>query len=125
MNKKFITKDSGKRQDYNSGMRRDFQIGKPRYDLITSIKQKYGESLLDRWAALMSRGAEKYGERNWELANSLEEFKRFKASANRHFIQAIEGEEDEDHFAAVCFNLNAMLMLMNKLGIKANEEKNR
>ena len=30
----FLTKDSGKRKDFESGMRRDTQENKPRYDLI-------------------------------------------------------------------------------------------
>ena len=123
MAKEFITKDSGVRQDYSTGMRRDLQTGKPRFDLCIALDQKYDESLLGRWACLMGRGADKYGERNWELSSTLEEFKRFKASLARHFQQFIQGEEDEDHAAAICFNLNAMLRLMDVLNINANEKK--
>lgn len=96
----FITKDSGKRQDYESGMRRDIQEGKPRYDLIW-------QPGLKRHAELMARGADKYGERNWELANSEEEWRRFKASAFRHFMQWFNDELDEDHGSAVKFNIDA------------------
>ena len=110
---KFITKDSGKRQNFASGMRRDVQENKPRYDLIIPLGQK--EHLLKRWAELMDRGMNKYGYRNWELANSEEELLRFKASAWRHFVQAMSGEIDEDHMAAVCFNLNAIVFLEEKL----------
>lgn len=99
----FITKDSGKRQDYKSGMRRDLQEGKPRYDLV--VPEKMSKDMITRWAELMGRGAEKYGERNWELANSEEEYKRFKASAFRHFMQWFRNEEDEDHAAAIFFNV--------------------
>lgn len=97
---KFVTKDSGKRQDYASGMRRDTQEGKPDYTLIW-------EPMLTRWAALMTRGAEKYGRNNWQLANSEEELERFKSSAFRHFVQWVRGDEDEDHGAAVMFNIAA------------------
>ena len=121
MTKEFVTKDSGARQDYSTGMRRDLQTGKPRFDLCIANDQKYDESLFGRWAALMGRGADKYGERNWELSGTIEEFRRFKASLYRHFVQFIQGEDDEDHAAAICFNLNAMLRLMDKLNIKANE----
>ena len=113
MIKKFITKDSGVRQDYKSGMRRDTQDGKPRYDLILGLESKY--DLLTRWAELMTRGMNKYGYRNWELANSEEELIRFKASAFRHFIQWFKGMEDEDHAAAVLFNINAVEFLKEKL----------
>lgn len=97
---KYKTKDSGKRQEYQSGMRRDTTEGKPDYTLIY-------EPMLTRWAELMTRGAEKYGRRNWELANSPEELERFKASAYRHFVQWIRGDQDEDHGAAVMFNISA------------------
>lgn len=96
----FETKDSGKREEYESGMRRDTQEDKPRYDLIW-------EPMLTRWAELMHRGAEKYGDNNWMLANSEEEAQRFKASAWRHFVQWTRGDRDEDHAAAVMFNVAA------------------
>lgn len=98
---KFTTKDSGKRVEFKSGMRRDTTEGKPRYDLIPT-------ELLKRLAELYARGAEKYGDENWKLANSEEEFKRFKASAYRHFIQWFsEWDTDEDHGVAVMWNIIA------------------
>ena len=118
MSKEFITKDSGKRQNYKSGMRRDLQTGKPRFDLI------YYPFLYDL-AMLMTRGAEKYGERNWEKANSIEELNRFKASAWRHFCQFMNGETDEAHHSAVVFNLAAIQMLINKLNIDINGKKEK
>lgn len=112
----FITKDSGKRLKYKSGMNRDLQTGKPRFDLIVPLDQKYNETLLYRWAMLMTRGYEKYGERNWEKANSKEELNRFKQSAFRHFMQWVNNVEDgEDHCAAVLFNLNAYEWLREKV----------
>jgi len=122
--KNFETKDSGKKETYSSGMNRDVQNDKPRFDLICAKDSKYEETLLYRWAMLMARGADKYDDRNWEKANSLEEFERFKASACRHFMQLMSGEEDEDHFSAVCFNLQGMLYLMEKLNINVKGEKN-
>lgn len=106
----FITKDSGKRTEFKSGMRRDTAENKPRYDLCYT-------PMLTRWAWLMKRGAEKYGERNWENADSKEEMNRFKASAFRHFIQWFEGEDDEDHAAGVFFNIAAVEYLKDK-GVK-------
>lgn len=103
----FRTKDSGERQEYVSGMRRDVQSGKPRFDLLLVDGLPYGEQFLTRFAGLLERGAEKYGESNWTLADSAEELARFKASAFRHFIQWISGELDEDHGAAVAFNIMA------------------
>lgn len=111
---KYVTKDSGKRQSYNSGMVRDLQDSKPDfYLLLTDLP--YEKQLLTRWAALMERGASKYGRRNWQLANSQEELERFKASAFRHFMQWITNEDDEDHASAVLFNINAAEYVKEKL----------
>jgi len=106
--KTFITKDSGKRKDFSSGMNRDTDDGKPRYDLIY-------QPMIKRLAELHARGVAKYGARNWELANSQEELLRFKASAFRHFMQWFNDEIDEDHASAVEFNINAVEMLKEKL----------
>ena len=110
MEKIFPVKDSGKRESYQSGMIRDTQDDKPRYDLIYL-------PLLKDWANLMGGGAKKYGEKNWEKSNSIEELNRFKASAFRHFIQFINGEEDEAHHAAVLFNIGAIMYLKEKLDV--------
>ena len=115
----FTTKDSGERVEFPTGMRRDTAKGKLRYDLID-------KDFLNRWAGLMARGAEKYGEDNWRLANTEEELKRFEASAFRHFMQYLEGQTDEDHMVGVAFNLAAMEMVRKKIGwYKSTEEFGR
>jgi len=62
--------------------------------------------MFERYAALMTRGAQKYTARNWMGAHTAEELNRFRESAIRHFIQWFRGDVDEDHAAAVIFNLN-------------------
>ncbi len=109
----FQVKDSGKRIDYDSGMRRDVQEGKPRYDLIIPLNMN--QNMLTRWAEHMKKGAEKYGERNWELANSQDELNRFRASAIRHFFQWFMGQTDEDHASAVFFNIQCAEYVKEKL----------
>lgn len=111
---KYRTKDSGARQEFSTGMVRDTSKGKPRFDLIY-------KPLLWRWAELMSRGAEKYGPRNWEKAATQEELDRAMESAERHLQQGLRGDIDEDHFAAVCFNLGCIIHIQRKL----NESKIR
>ena len=96
----YETKDSGERQHFTSGMQRDTTTGKVKWHLIS-----YGP-MLKRWAMLMTRGADKYDDNNWMKANTEEEMARFKASAFRHFMQWYEGDVDEDHAAAVIFNMN-------------------
>lgn len=97
----FTTLDSGKRKLYPSGMNRDITTGKPRYDLIPL-------PMLKRLAELYARGADKYGDRNWELANSPEEITHFKAAAWRHFAQYMDGDTSEDHLIAAVWNLFAL-----------------
>src|ERR1019366_6249664 len=56
---RFVTKDSGKREEFPTGMVRDIQTDKPRYDLVDW-------PMIKRWAELMQRGALKSGEHNWK-----------------------------------------------------------
>jgi len=97
--KQFITKDSGKRQEFESGMVRDTQDGKPRYDLIPVEG-------LHRLADLYARGAEKYDDNNWQKGQP---FSRVYASLFRHLIAWREGERTEDHLAAVAWNAFAIM----------------
>lgn len=101
MTDEFVVKDSGKREDFASGMRRDVEDGKPDYTLVRD------GPMFERYAAHLTKGAEKYGRRNWQLASSQEEYERFMRSAARHFEQWLHGDRDEDHAAAVFFNINA------------------
>lgn len=104
----FQTLDSGERVDFPSGMRRDTDKGKPRFDLIPL-------PMLRRLADLYARGCEKYGDRNWELAESQAEVDRFKASAFRHFVSWLEGDITEDHAVATVFNVFAAETIAAKI----------
>jgi len=95
----YVTKDSGQREEYDSGARRDTQEGKPRYDLIAAAPLK-------RVAELMARGAVKYGDNNWAMGMPSS---RFMASLMRHVEAYRLGERDEDHLAAVVFNALAIM----------------
>lgn len=95
----FETKDTGQRRNFETGARRDVNAGKGRYDLISPI-------MIRRLAQLMERGAIKYGPDNWLLGMPL---RQYLDSANRHLWQLLAGEEDEDHAAAVIFNIMAFM----------------
>lgn len=105
MSEGFITKDSGARQEFDSGMQRDTQEGKARWDLLFPLNVPYEEQFLTRIADLLARGAKKYDPRNWEKASNEEELERFQASALRHMMQWMAGDREEDHASAVVFNL--------------------
>jgi len=101
----FDLKDSGTRQSFSSGMVRDTTEGK------TNFLNVLVGPMLNRWAEHLTKGRKKYpdvapGTPNWTLAAGIEEYLRAKDSALRHMLQWLRGDRDEDHAAAVFFNIN-------------------
>lgn len=92
---------------FEGGGVRDAEAGKPRFDLIRPKNVPYLDQMLTRFAIHLGRGAEKYAARNWEQFSDEAALERAKSSAARHFEQWINGETDEDHAAAVWFNVMA------------------
>ena len=111
----YTTKDSGQKAAFDGGGVRDTESGKPRFDLLLPKDVPYEYQMMTRWAALMGRGAEKYEDRNWELFSDTKALERARSSAFRHFMQWISGERDEDHAAAVFFNIMAAEYIDGKL----------
>ena len=73
-----------------------------------------------RWASHLTKGEMKYppvapGVANWTLASGVTELMRFKESAARHFEQWLAGDRDEDHAAAVYFNVNGYEYVKERL----------
>lgn len=96
-------KDSGARTELGGGVR-DTEEGKCDYTLILD------GPMYDRWAEHLTKGAKKYAARNWMKFKDDPEkaLERCKRSAMRHFRQWMRGDVDEDHAAAVMFNINAV-----------------
>jgi hypothetical protein len=101
--------DSGKREEFNTGSRRDTNEGKPRPDLITPIAEY-------QLAMHYAHGAVKYGDRNWEKGQPLH---RYIESLQRHILKEKLGFTDENHAAAIIWN--AMAYLHTKFMIEAGE----
>jgi len=114
----FTTKDSGDHKIFPTGMQRDTDSDKARFDLVIPEQMSYDKQMFTRWANLMTRGAKKYTQRNWEKAETKEELDRFINSAFRHFMQWLCGETDEDHAAAVFFNIQGAEYVRYKLSMK-------
>lgn len=92
--------DTGSRITYGDGMAmREPSTGKGRYDLISPFATR-------RLAKWMELGAEKYSSRNWERGMP---YSRYVDSAKRHLDKFVMGMEDEDHLAAVAFNIFAIM----------------
>ncbi|MDE3073822.1 MAG: hypothetical protein KGJ86_00200 [Chloroflexota bacterium] len=90
-------KDSGSRQEFETGSVRDTREGKGRYDLIPTYPHK-------RLAQHYENGAKKYGDRNWEKGQPL---MRYIDSAERHLENLKAGLTDEDHASAAVWNIYA------------------
>lgn len=109
----FSIKDSGERAQFESGMVRDTADDKIDYTLVLD------GPMFERWAVHLTKGAKKYAKRNWMKANDEAEYQRFRESALRHFIAYLRGDTDEDHGAAVIFNINGMEYVKEKLASRA------
>lgn len=92
-------KDSGKRETFSTGSRRDLGAGKGRWDLLP-----YGA--LRRLALIYEGGAAKYGDRNWEKGQP---FGRVASSGLHHLMRWLDGRRDEDHLAMAAWNILALL----------------
>ena len=92
-------KDSGARQDFETGSVRDTNEGKGRFDLLSPVA-------LTRLAQHTQNGADKYGDRNWEKGQPVT---RFYDSALRHLFKYGEGHRDEDHLAAALWNIMGII----------------
>jgi hypothetical protein len=105
----FAIKDSGKRESFDSGMVRDTEDGKLDYSLVLD------GPMFKRWAAHLTKGAAKYAPRNWMKAAGQDEYDRFKRSFLRHMVAYLDGQRDEDHAAAMVFNINGMEYVREQL----------
>jgi hypothetical protein len=92
-------KDSGAREEFATGSRRDTRDGKGRYELVSPI-------VMQRDAVHLENGANKYGDRNWEKGQPLS---RYIDSALRHTYKLLQGFVDEDHASAARWNLAAFI----------------
>jgi len=96
---------SSTNRKFETGAQRDSDIGKPRMSLIPH------EELI-RVMNHYRKGGEKYGMNNWKQGMTTAVL---YDSAQRHLLKWWQGETDEDHLAAVAWNvLGAMWTEQNK-----------
>lgn len=101
----FTIKDSGVREQYEGGMVRDTA------DRGVSWSNIHYGPMLYRWAVHTTKGRQKYedpepGIPNWTLGRGLEVWLRAQESFERHSALWLAGHRDEDHAAAIYFNVN-------------------
>ena len=100
-------KDSGEREDFSTGSRRDVRTGKGRFDLLPPYA-------IFRVARHFENGAVKYGDRNWEKGQPLS---RLMDSGIRHMFKYMAGARDEDHLAAAAWNILAAIETEYRIGL--------
>lgn len=98
-------KDSGERQEFDTGAKRDTQTGKGRFDLIPYEAQH-------EIACCYEEGAGKYDPRNWEKGIPVS---RFMSSALRHMSKAASGYTDEPHLAQAAFNIMGAITTIKRV----------
>lgn len=92
--------DGGDRMTYDhDGAMREPSTGKGRYDLVSPFA-------MQRIALWYELGSQKYAPRNWEKGIP---FGRCIDSAKRHIDKFLMGKTDEDHLAAACWNIMAIM----------------
>ena len=99
--------DSGKRQEFPTGSVRDTREHKGRFDLIAPYA-------LTRLAQHYENGAVKYGDRNWEKGQNLS---RYLDSAMRHLVKYLGGSREEDHLAAVAWNVFSYIETEHRISL--------
>ena len=106
-------KDSGEREEFETGSKRDSRDGKGRFDLIPPYA-------LLRLAKHYENGSKKYGDRNWEKGQYLA---RYLDSALRHLNCVSMGLNDEDHLAAAAWNVLSIIETQKRieLGLLSKE----
>ena len=98
-------KDSGERRQFDTGAVRDRAAGKGRYDLLST-------QALMRLARHYEAGAIKYEDRNWEKGMPISVY---VDAAMRHLVKYIAGWNDEDHLAAVLWNISAIMFMEDEM----------
>lgn len=98
-------KDSGARQEFDTGSKRDTNKGKGRFDLIPPYA-------MYRLARHYENGAVKYGDRNWEMGQPLA---RYLDSAERHLNSIKLGLVDEDHLSAIVWNILSIIETQKRI----------
>ena len=113
----FKVKDSGQREEYPGGFRRDVEGDRGDFVWLfsSSSLDLLPREMVLRWLRHMELGAEKYGRNNWSRAQDQGAVDRFKRSAARHFNQWLAGDLDEDHASAIVFNVWAAEVIAKKI----------
>jgi hypothetical protein len=112
----YTTKDSGEKTVHSDGVQRDTQKGKRLFTLMFPKGVPLAQQLIVRVADLYTRGAEKYGDRNWEGSKGEDTLAHHEEALWRHFMNFyFDVQDGEDHAAAIVWNINAVELTRRNL----------
>ena len=97
--------DSGARTAFDTGAVRDSMNGKGYPSMIPT-------QAIRSMAKRFEDGAVKYGRDNWRKGIPTS---RYCDAAYRHLMSCRDGEEDEDHFGAVMWNMACWMWTMDQI----------
>jgi hypothetical protein len=92
-----------------SGMRRSNTAGKTDYTLALD------GPMFERYAKHLTAAVPSKGKRNWMNAQSEDDLERFREGFLRHAVQWLRGDDDEDHAAALFFNVTGAEYVKDQL----------
>jgi len=105
----YVTRDSGEKAVHSDGVQRDKESGKTKFTLMFPEGVPMEQQLIVRVAELYTRGAEKYGDRNWENSCAPDTLVHHRDALWRHFMNFyFDVQDGEDHAAAIVWNINAV-----------------
>lgn len=94
---------------YPSGAVRGSDEGKVNFLLVRD------GPMLERWAKILTDAVPDKGLRTWMKARTETDLQRFRESLDRHVAQYQDGDTDEDHAAAILFNVNGAEYVRGRL----------
>lgn len=100
-----VSKTGKDNRKFETGSVRDSAEGKGRQDLIPIYP-------LLRLAQHYENGAKKYGDRNWEKGQPINQY---YCSAFRHLTSWMAGDNSEDHLSALSWNTFAMVHTIKEI----------
>jgi len=98
-------KETATKAQFETGAVRSSAEGRGMYDLVPSV-------VVDRLAKLLEKGAAVHGLNNYQKGMNI---RRCMSSLLRHAFQVLDGDETEDHLAAVIFNAGAVMFFRDKI----------
>lgn len=99
--------DSGAREVAPNGFTREPDADKTDMSWLFTIDglELVPRELFERVAAHYAAGAQKYSADNWRGGTRPEDLARYRRSLTRHLFAWMRHEHDEDHAAAVIWNI--------------------